>query len=450
MKLHPTFDENMRALLGGEYGAYLESLAAPPVRGLRVNTRKISVSEFVAGFPLPLTPSGYTEDGFVLAPGAGAIGQTPAHHAGLFYVQDPSATVAAEALRPHLGKRVLDLCAAPGGKTAQLACHLPEDGVLVSNDVVFSRARILQSNLERMGVENALVTCNPPADFAALFPEWFDAVLVDAPCSGEGMFRKEDAARRDWSPASVEACARRQSDILDCAAHALRAGGFLLYSTCTLNTTENEDVVKTFLKTHDFETVPVHDPLKNQCRPGFDLPDAIRVFPHTGTGEGHFACLMRKRSGVGARPIPLTLPYAPCKPSASLCALREKLTRRAPFGVLRKTGEFFFDVPEHVPFVRGLNVLKAGVTICTEFRDGRLEPHHNFATALKKGERSDGVDFAADSPEVSLYLHGDAIPCAADFSGFGILGVQGYPLGLVKSAGGVLKNHYPKGLRNLS
>lgn len=436
----------MRALLGEEYSDYLDALSLPPVRGLRINTLKISPKDFSARFALPMFPSGYTDNGFLLEsiPSPGA---SPAHHAGLFYMQEPSATVAAEALRPHLGKRVLDLCAAPGGKSTQIACALPADGVLVANEINFSRARILQSNIERMGIRNALVTCNSPADFAALMPGYFDSVLVDAPCSGEGMFRKEDAALRDWSPSAVEACGRRQSEILDSAAKALRPGGMLLYSTCTLNTLENEETVRAFLSRHDFETVPVHECLSRSCRPGFGLQHAIRVFPQDRRGEGHFACLLRKRSGDSPS-VSITLPYESCKAPPSVRELWEKLARIAPFGVLRKSGEYFCAVPEHIPFVRGLNVLKAGVAICRVCGGGRLEPHHAFAAALKKGELCDSVSLPADSPELFAYLRGETLSVPADFSGYGTLAVEGYPIGLVKAANGILKNHYPKGLRN--
>lgn len=437
----------MRSLLGAEYPDYLAALASPPLRGLRVNTLKISVAEFLNRFSLRVTPSGYTESGFVLNDGI-SPGASPAHHAGLFYMQEPSATVAAEALRPHLGKRVLDLCAAPGGKSTQLACPLPADGVLVANEINFSRARILQSNIERMGIRNALVTCNSPADFAALMPGYFDAVLVDAPCSGEGMFRKEDAALRDWSPAAVEACARRQAEILDSAAKVLRPGGMLLYSTCTLNTLENEETIKAFLSRRDFETVPVHESLRKVCRPGFGLPDAIRIFPQDGRGEGHFACLLRKRSGDPGS-VSVSLPYESCKEPAAFRALFDKLSRGEPFGLLRRSGEYLCAVPEHVPFVRGLNVLKAGVAICRVCGDGRLEPHHAFAAALQKDELRDSVSLSADAPALSAYLRGETLSVPAEFSGYGTLCVEGYPIGLVKAANGILKNHYPKGLRNL-
>lgn len=450
MKLHPAFESQMRALLGPEYPDYLDALAAPPVRGLRVNTRKISVSEFLERTHLPLQPSGYTPSGFVLTGDEGkfpAPGTTPAHHAGLFYMQEPSATIAAEALAPHVGKRVLDLCAAPGGKSTQLACALPEDGVLVANEINFSRARILQSNLERMGVRNALVTCNSPADFAALLPGFFDAVLADAPCSGEGMFRKEEAALRDWSPSAVEACARRQTEILESAAAALRPGGYLLYSTCTLNTAENEEVVRRFLAAHDFETVPVHESLRRRCRPGFGLEDALRVFPQDG-GEGHFACLLRKKGDEPCEAVRTALPYEPCRETAEFRELFSKLSCAAPFGVLRRSGEYLALVPEHIPFVRGLNVLKAGVTICSE-RKGRLEPHHAFAAALRRGETGDSTSLPEDSPELAAYLRGEALSFAAAFSGYGVLTFDGFPVGLVKASGGMLKNHYPKGLRNL-
>ena len=465
----------MRVLLGAESADYLVALERPAVRGLRVNIRKCAVEEFLRRFPLRLAPAEFVPEGFVVAPEDAdfAFGAHPYHRAGLFYMQEPSATIAAAALlsalrpsRETRGRRVLDLCAAPGGKSTQLACGLGDADLLVANEINFSRARVLQSNLERMGARRALVTCNSPRDYEALLPGWFDAVLVDAPCSGEGMFRKSDEAVRDWSPEAVQACAERQLAILDSAVALLRPGGLLLYSTCTLNDVENEGVVRRFLAAHpDFVTRPV-PALAAHCRPGFDLPDALRLFPHQAGsgGEGHFACLLQKSADAdenGEDEVRKDCYYGTKSTAISDCAgspvdrasLREavrlwdELTDEAPFGEWVRRGDYLCLAPDGLPPLRGLRVLSAGVAAFAVGR-GRPEPCHALALALTPRLLRRTVNVSAASAEARAYLRGESLACAPGFSGFGAMCADGFPLGWGKAAGGAFKNHLPKGLRD--
>ena len=284
------FIEEMRALLGAELDDFLAALEGEPALALRINPLRPGAHSAAAEFcgdPVP-----WAENGFYLRPGM-RPGASLAHACGAFYLQEASAMLSAAALGARPGERILDLCAAPGGKTTQIAAAMRGRGVLVSNEPVPSRARILAENLERLGVVNAIAVCAYPEALAAHWPEWFDAVLVDAPCSGEGMFRREPAARAEWRPGAPAGCARRQAEILDRAAELLRPGGRLVYSTCTFNRLEDEGSVESFLQRHpEFS-------LEDFALPGAGRSEGgmLRAWPHRLRGDGHFVARLRKRGG---------------------------------------------------------------------------------------------------------------------------------------------------------
>jgi NOL1/NOP2/sun family putative RNA methylase len=293
---HPlpeAFLNNMQALLGDEYPAFLRALDAPAALALRLNPKRHGAEE--AAMPYIDTPVPWCREGRYLTPqGEDRPGNAIAHFAGAFYLQEASAMASAAALGAMPGERVLDLCAAPGGKSTQIAAALDGRGLLVSNDPEPSRAQSLAGNLERMGVSNAVVTCELPGRLADRWPERFDAILVDAPCSGEGMFRRNPASRDEWNPASPEGCARRQAEILDQAARMLRPGGRLVYSTCTFNDVENERSVRDFLARHpDFAPEDFELPGVGPSHSGM-----LRLFPHRLRGDGHFVARLR-RMGEG-------------------------------------------------------------------------------------------------------------------------------------------------------
>ena len=436
-ELPEAFLKAQRELLGGDFEAYFEALARPPVRGLTVNRLKISPVDFEALSPFPLRPAP-VEGGFELT-GGGNFGLHPYHAAGLYYLQEPSAMCAADLLRGRTGRRVLDLCAAPGGKSAQLLSLLPEDGILVSNEPVPERARILVQNLERLGAGRSMVTCLSPERLAALLPGFFDAVAADVPCSGEGMFRKDPGAARYWSPKAVLSCARRQAGILAAAAELVAPGGFLVYSTCTFNRTENEGVVEEFLAGHpDFS--PVEAPLLPGLLPG-GLPGSRRAMPHLFPGEGQFACLLRRAEGEGPSPAP-ALPFDPLtkREEAELNAALRDWLGEVPEGAFRRRGETFFLVPPLPP----APALTAGVALAVAEK-GRLEPHHHLSHALPLSAWRQSLSLSPEDPDLARYLAGETL--SGPGSGFGALAVGTFPLGLFKAAGGVLKNRFPKGLR---
>lgn len=286
----PRFLERMRALLGEEYPQLAALYAAPPTHGLRVNTLKLTPDRFSELSPFPITPLPYSPAGFLVDDEA-RPGKHPYHAAGLYYLQDPHAQAVAEILAPQPGERVLDLAAAPGGKTTHLASKMQHQGVLVANEIKTKRVGHLAANLERWGERNVAVTNETPERLADFFGPFFDRVLVDAPCSGEGMFRKDPAARQDWSEEMIAGCAARQSAILRVAARLVRPGGWLCYATCTFAPEEDEDIVRRFLDDHmDFEIV------RDTCfgnDPG-NTTHGLRLWPHHSPGEGHFIALLQR------------------------------------------------------------------------------------------------------------------------------------------------------------
>ncbi len=296
MQLPSLFEERMRFLLGAQYNEFLAGYDLPLRRGLRVNTQRISAEEFCRLFPHPLEESPFAPDCFYLDASHKA-GSDPLHHAGAYYMQEPSAASAVTVLDPKSGECILDLCAAPGGKSTQIATALGDTGLLWSNEYVPARARILQQNLERWGVRNQVVSNRDTGTLCEALADCFDAVLVDAPCSGEGMFRKEPQALTEWSMDNIALCAARQDEILDNAAKTVRPNGRLVYSTCTFAPQENEETVSAFLARHpEFREAAVAAPHFTKVTPGF------RLWPHKLKGEGHYVAVLEKMAGDEASP----------------------------------------------------------------------------------------------------------------------------------------------------
>lgn len=436
------FAEKMRRLLGSaDYAAFAAAAERPRAAGLRLNTLKPGGD--AAGFITEQVP--WCETGYYTVPGT-RPGLHPHHDAGAWYLQEPSAMAPAELLAPEPGMRVLDLCAAPGGKATRLAELLAGQGLLVANEIQPARAKILSRNLERLAVPNALCLNHDPRDLEERFAGWFDRVLVDAPCSGEGMFRREEAAVTAWSQETVQMCARRQLEILRSAARMTAPGGRLLYSTCTFSPEENEGVLTAFLAEHpDFSVVPVTLPGAAPGRPDWipgapaALAGACRLWPHLVRGEGHFACLLQ-RDGLPAD-RPAAEPEAEPLPPA-LEDFRQQTAAALPPGRLLRTGDTLQLVPADLPDLQGLRVLRAGLEL-GQLRRGRLQPAHAWALWLREAART--ADYPADAPEIARWLRGETLP--AQGSGWTLVRAGGLSLGWGKAADGILKNHYPKGLR---
>ena len=423
------FLERMKHQLGSEYPAFLRSLERPRAVALRFNPLKgeIPALPFV-GEPVPWEPMGFYYD-----PDA-RPGLHPYHEAGVYYLQEASAMAPVQLLDPQPGERVCDLCAAPGGKTTQIAGRMAGEGFLLCNEINSKRAKILSRNIERMGVANALVTNEHPQRLAERLPGYFDRVLIDAPCSGEGMFRKEEAAVTDWSPEAVEMCARRQAEILHSGAALVRPGGRLVYSTCTFAPEEDELAIRAFLQSHpEFEPECVE-------APWFDAGEnaSYRMWPHKLLGEGHFAAVLRKKGekapegeGCPGQKLP-----------SQWLAFAKELDIRLPAGKAIAFGQSLYWAPEDMPELRGLKVERAGLELGVVKKD-RFEPAHALALWLRGCGRTVELDLA----KAEIYMQGNVLD--TDRKGWCLVTVDGYSLGWGKGDGRQLKNHYPKGLRRI-
>ncbi len=431
-KLPEAFLRQMALQLGDRYPDFTEAMSQPARRGLRLNASKPLPEAVVTGLDGLGGPIPWAENAFFLD-ASSRLGATALHEAGAFYLQEPSAMLPAAVLAPKPGERVLDLCAAPGGKSTQLAAMLRGEGLLIANEIVPARARILSRNLERMGISRAIVVSASPDALAARWAGGFDAVLVDAPCSGEGMFRRDPETIGEWRAESPAGCATRQKEILASAAHLVRPGGRMVYATCTYNTTENEGVVEAFLADHpDFALTPF-------ALPGIDGSRGLfTCYPHVTPGEGQFCALLTRAGDTPAAwAEEETLPV-PDK--AARQALRDA---GLPFPAdVRLFGETLVSAPP-LPSLLGLKVLRCGLHLGS-IRNNRFVPDHAWAVS----------DSPPDVPRVEVteaeavrYLAGETLTVPESLKGWVLPSLHGLPLGWGKAAGGVVKNHYPKGLR---
>ncbi len=418
------FCERMKTDLQDEYSDFIATYEKPPFSGLRVNTLKITPEVLCSTVDFCADVVPWCENGFYYD---GKKGNHPSSIAGLFYSQEPSAMIAAELLPIEKGDIVLDLCAAPGGKSTQLAARLSGEGLLVSNEVIASRAKILCENIERMGIKNAVVTNMYPEKMEKHFEEFFDKIMVDAPCSGEGMFRKDEVAAKEWSPEHVTSCAQRQLGILDSAYKMLKPGGYMVYSTCTFSKEENENVCSEFTdKYSDMEIVEMH-----------------RLMPHKIKGEGHFSALMHKK-GEGSLKKRL-YPDEAKKEAVSLYRNFEKenLCVKAE-GRFVSFGDNLYLLPEEMISLDKIKCVRPGLLL-GEVKKGRFEPSHHLCMSLKAEDFRRTISLSDD--EIAHYLAGGTIERNEE-KGFGAMLYMGkYPIGWYKLSDGVAKNHYPKHLR---
>lgn len=480
------FLERMQNMLGEEYPAFLESLSGKRYRALRLNPLKTRIQEGKEKLPFTLSPVPWTRNGFYYEEEE-QPGKHPYHEAGLYYIQEPSAMapvpclmeerasvvaiperqeehVSAAAMperqeEPATPGRVLDLCAAPGGKSTQIAEYMRGRGMLITNEIHPQRAKILSENIERMGISNAIVLNETPESLSKRFIAFFDRILVDAPCSGEGMFRKNDNAGEEWSEENVALCAERQDGILDCAATMLKPGGRLVYSTCTFAPAEDEGSVSRFLETH----------------PDFCLEKEERLMPHKIKGEGHFLAVLHREGGqlksAATAGTEKSLTLKDCREfldfaKEALTIPAEELTEGK---ILLRFGEQLYLAPAETPSLRGLKVLRPGLHLGT-VKKNRFEPSHALALFLKKEQAVQAINLTGDGTAVRKYLEGQTLTigegCDVEMAhiitrgrmaaeqenvslpkGWCLVCVDGYSLGWGKAAGAVLKNHYPKGLR---
>lgn len=460
MNLPIEFEKKMKAFLGDEWDDFLYSYDNNRFQALRFNTLKVQRPEERMRILKTLKISSdkkvsWANEAYYFDENV-RPGKHPYHEMGLYYIQEPSAMSAAALLAPKPGMRVLDLCAAPGGKSTQLATYLGDSGLLVSNEINTQRSRILSQNIERMGIKNAIVTNEDSFVLASHFPGFFNAIQVDAPCSGEGMFRKLPEAIEQWSMENVEICAARQKEILDNAAVMLKPGGTIVYSTCTFSKEENEDVIEYFLEKH----------------PDFTLEEMERFWPHKVDGEGHFVAKLVRRGSINefveadgktkknknSKNRKNETKTALTKENMKLLSEFLDETISDDMAALIKNsrlvmfGEQLYRLPDMEVDIKGLKVQRAGLHI-GEFKKQRFEPSHSLALALKLSEAKNVVKLTCDNPQTIGFFNGQSVMLSDEQAaeckkGWALVCVDGYPAGWGKVNGTQVKNHYPKGLRN--
>ncbi len=445
-KLPADYENRMKDMLGDRFGDYMEALKCPPVKALRLNMLRVPsvdiarVSRISCASDDP-EPVSWQENAFYYE--SDVPGKSPLFEAGAYYIQEPSAMIPVTMLGvDDGGMKVLDLCAAPGGKTTQIADRMKGKGLLVANEIVGQRAQILSENTERLGVANALVCSHEPSFLADRFPAFFDRILVDAPCSGEGMFRKNPEAMDQWSEENVKMCASRQADILDNAAKMLSPGGMMVYSTCTFSYDEDEGAVNGFLSRH----------------PEFEITDGPkRVYPFDVKGEGHFAVSLKKAGEAcpSENPRVLGKKQVLSKAEDALlsdfceavlkddCPLKEMINDRSR---IVRFGSSIYLAPDHMCDISSMKVLRSGVKLGT-FLKNRFEPDHALSHVLGPEDVRCYVNYFWDSQEAKDFINGMTLSCDASIKGWCIVCVENIALGWGKASGGVIKNHYPKGLR---
>ncbi|MBE7085182.1 MAG: hypothetical protein E7368_03915 [Clostridiales bacterium] len=425
------FIRNMQKQLPeNEWEAFFAVYNEKPYKGVRINPLKGEPAKIRPLLPFLEETVAWEENGFYTQ--EEKLGSSPFHSAGLFYSQEPSAMSASPLLEVQAGERVLDLCSAPGGKGTQLASRMNGEGIILLNEPVSSRAKILSQNVERMGIKNAVVTSELPERLSERFVGYFDKILVDAPCSGEGMFRKNaEEALGEWSEENVALCAKRQRYILEEATKMLKVGGRLVYSTCTFAVEEDEGQVEAYLSTH----------------PNMRLIKTEKLYPHRVKGEGHFVALFEKVDGESLTPLKTVKATAGKVALEAYKAFEKTLFHTAFAKNLHEVNGVLYALPDNVFDWKGLQTLRVGVRL-GEVKNGRFEPNHSLAMCLKKEECKNVVEFSSTDTRVDKYLHGETVEAETE-NGWCLVCVEGYPIGWGKAVNGVIKNHLPKGLRRI-
>lgn len=455
MKLPVEFLNKMQKLLHGEYEDFIKSYELPRYYGLRVNSLKVSVDEFLNISPFELESVPWTKDGFYYREGENP-GKHPYYYAGLYYIQEPSAMLPGAIIDAKPGENILDLCAAPGGKTVQIAAGMKGEGLLVANDINADRVKALVKNIELCGVSNAIVTNDSPQNLSRKFGNFFDKILVDAPCSGEGMFRKDEDAAKSWEKYKCDLCASLQEEILTYAHEMLKPGGYLVYSTCTFSPEENEHIISKFLENHHEyqlveipKTAGIADGQPQWADNNPELKKTARLWPHKIKGEGHFVALLHKKDG--------NFQSFQSFDKAMISGDNEVLDSYRNFEkhnlniVLKDNfivkGKNLYSLPVKLPDLSGIKVAKFGRYI-GEALKGRFEPSHSFLLSLSKDDLKNVLDLDSSSTDVVKYLKGETLIKEGEKGYVGIL-VDGFTLGWAKQTGDMLKNLYPKGWRKM-
>lgn len=442
MQMPEKFLKNMQILLKDEYPAFLLSLSSPEQKAIFVNNNKITNQNFLSAIDFKTEPIEYEKSGFYIE--NLKLGKHPLHHAGAFYVQDASAMFTVNALKFNGDELVLDMCASPGGKSIQIANRLTI-GTLVSNEIDKSRCKTLYSNIERMGLKNVIITNETPENLANCYQNTFDVVLVDAPCSGEGMFRRGEEYTREWNENLPQMCAARQINILNEADKCLKVGGHLIYSTCTYEKVENEDVVSTFLQTHDYKLIKI----KSNFSKGINMSEVVRLYPHKNRGEGQFVAVLVKKSAkseVNVENFKNFNKNSPKKQNFKNCNLADEFLKNYTNLNINS-----YQINNDVYYIKDLTLIKAGLKYQSfgvklgEVENNIFKPNHYLFSAFGQNFKN-FLNFEANSNEILKYLKGETLEVDGP-EGYGVIKISNCPLGGYKMSAGKFKNLYPKGLR---
>jgi len=439
--MNELFEKQMQDILKDEYMDFMESLSQPSLKGFYVNPLKKDVTQYLD--KKYIQPHVVVKDGYYFDYEQYPLGKSPFFSCGTYYIQEPSAMLVAHFLDVQKDDYILDMCGAPGGKTCSIASQLSQDGLMITNDIVPLRAKILSENVERFGLQNTIVTNCDPLAMVKILPEFFDKIVLDAPCSGEGMFRKKNQAVETWSLEKVNECAYIQRQLIDAAMSLLKPGGQLIYSTCTYNTVENEQQIQYLLDHYDCSLVSLQK--SHGMSEGIDMKEVVRLYPHKYQGEGHFIALIQK-NGNHSRQKVKALKSKISKQNLKLVEdfYHQYLNINVPNYLYDNQNHIYAILPQF-PELKGIRVLRNGLYL-GECKKNRFVPSLALALTLKKSDVKQSYTFHENDMEVSQYLHGETIK-GTNQKGYGVIFVEDYPLSFYKESHQQAKNLYPKGLR---
>ena len=442
-KMNPLFIERMKKLLKNEYEDFANALSQKQVKALYFNPNKQDLEPLIEKFQLK--KHHFVKNGYYFDHEVFPLGKHPYHDCGLYYIQEPSAMMVASLLDIQPNDYVLDMCAAPGGKTCYVASQLMQTGLVIANDINAGRASILSSNVERFGLSNTIVTNTAPGQLTKQLPEYFDKVILDAPCSGEGMFRKLDQAIDTWSLEKVKECAFIQKELIEQAYEALKPGGVLVYSTCTYSKEENEEVVDHLLSLHkDIHLLPI--PLQYGMMPGIDHEECCRLYPHKHFGEGHFIALFQKEAKeMKHRTVPCAASTVKKDQMVLLKQFYKDHLKIAVPSYIFDSQQHLYAIQPYFPKLNKVKILRQGLYL-GECKKGRFEPSYALSHCLDQSMVKRYYQFDAQSKEIQQYLKGETLEGTGQ-KGYGVLFVDSYPLAFYKENNGIVKNQFPKGLR---
>lgn len=439
--MNKQFEKQMKELLKDEYDDFLEVLSQPSIKAFYLNPIKKDVLKYLNHEYIK--PHVMVKDGYYFDYEKYPLGKSPFYACGLFYIQEPSAMLVSHFLDVKEDDYILDMCGAPGGKTCAIASRLSTKGLMITNDIVPLRAKILSENVERFGLQNTIVTNCDPVQFTKKLPCFFDKIILDAPCSGEGMFRKSNQAIETWSMDKVNECAYIQRQLIDEAMMLLKPGGQLIYSTCTYNTIENEQQIHYILDHYDCSLIPLKK--SHGMQPGIDMEEAVRLYPHHYHGEGHFIALIQKHGTASEKKYKTIKPTLSKQNQQLVHQFYHDYLNIKPPQCLYDNNNHIYALLPHFVDLQGIRVLRNGLYL-GECKKNRFEPSLALALTLNKEDVKQSYTYHEDSPEILSYLHGESIE-GSHQKGYGVIFVEDYPLSFYKESMHLAKNLYPKGLR---